>query len=202
MDYRSQHQQKSARSVVYASVAGFVLVFLLWNAYFRPVVVTPTGPVVTKAVAVLNGNTVKGTVTFSQSSPTGPVKITGKVTGLDQNAKRGFHVHAFGDVSGGCASTGSHFNPAGVTHGAPSDAKDSRHVGDLGNILSDNDGVATLDFGDALISLTGPNSIVGRAVVVHEGTDDLGRGDSDESLKTGNAGGRAACGVIGLTELA
>jgi len=35
---------------------------------------------------------------------------------------------------------------------------------------------------------------------VHEGEDDLGRGGHETSKVTGNAGGRAACGVIGLTK--
>ncbi|KAH9936417.1 superoxide dismutase [Fomitopsis serialis] len=101
-----------------------------------------------------------------------------------------------GDLSSGCASAGSHFNPLSQAHGAPIDV--SRHVGDLGNIQSDAQGGSKFTIEDSLVSLNGPLSVVGRAIVLHEGTDDLGRGKNEESLKTGNAGGRAACGVIGV----
>ena len=41
--------------------------------------------------------------------------------------------------------------------------------------------------------------VIGRSFVCHAGEDDLGRGGNPDSLKTGNAGGRVACGVIGLS---
>ena len=66
---------------------------------------------------------------------------------------------ASGDLSGGCLSAGAHFNPFSKNHGAPGD-KD-RHVGDLGNIESNEDGVAKFTFEDKLISLNGPQSIIG-----------------------------------------
>jgi Cu-Zn family superoxide dismutase len=82
------------------------------------------------------------------------------------------------------------------THGAPNDTV--RHVGDLGNIEAGNNGVATVNITDDVISLRGAHSIIGRALVVHNGTDDLGRESTEESKKTGSAGSRVACGIIGI----
>lgn len=82
---------------------------------------------------------------------------------------RGFHIHQFGDNTNGCTSAGPHFNPFGKQHGAPED--DERHVGDLGNISTDGNGVAKGTKQDLLIKLIGKDSILGRTIVVHAGTD-------------------------------
>ncbi|CAH6723800.1 superoxide dismutase [Cu-Zn] 1 [[Candida] jaroonii] len=156
-----------------------------------------------KAVAVIRGDSkVTGTVFFEQSSESDPTTISWDISGLDANALRGFHVHALGDITNGCTSAGPHFNVEktsegqATTHGAPEDS--NRHTGDVGNITSDASGVSKGTKQDTLLKLLGPNSIIGRSVVVHEGTDDLGKGGHELSATTGNAGGRAACGVIGV----
>ncbi|EPB73020.1 copper/zinc superoxide dismutase [Ancylostoma ceylanicum] len=77
----------------------------------------------------------------------------------------------------------------------------NRHTGDLGSIVVGADGVARFNITDYMVKIHGKNSVIGRAVVVHAGTDDLGRGTGHrraESLRTGNAGARIACGVIGI----
>ncbi|KAL9233266.1 hypothetical protein vseg_008287 [Gypsophila vaccaria] len=148
-----------------------------------------------KAVVVLSSSEgVCGTVNFTQEGD-GPTTVTGTVTGLKPGL-HGFHVHALGDTTNGCMSTGPHFNPTGKEHGAPED--DVRHAGDLGNITAGDDGTAIFSIIDSQIPLSGPNSIVGRAVVVHADPDDLGRGGHELSKSTGNAGARIACGIIGL----
>ena len=73
-----------------------------------------------------------------------------------------------------------------------------RHVGDLGNVLADGAGRVSTSFSDSVISLFGARSIIGRAIVLHGEEDDLGLTDHPDSHKTGNAGGRVACGIIGI----
>ncbi|KAI9802592.1 MAG: Superoxide dismutase [Cu-Zn] [Piccolia ochrophora] len=150
-----------------------------------------------KAVAVLRGDSkVSGTVTFEQDSESSPTTISYEINGNDPNAKRGMHVHQFGDNTNGCTSAGPHFNPHSKTHGAPEDQE--RHAGDLGNFETDGQGVGKGSVSDKFIKLIGPESVLGRTIVVHAGTDDLGKGGTEESKKTGNAGARPACGVIGI----
>ena len=98
---------------------------------------------------------------FQEAS--GKTRVTGEVTGL-KPGNHGFHIHQFGDYSAGCVSAGPHFNPAGKEHGGPSD--EIRHAGDLGNITADARGKAVIDIVDDQLPLSGPNSIIGRSVVV------------------------------------
>ena len=152
---------------------------------------TVAGAAVTRAVATLSptkGNSVSGIVTFTKVQ-TG-VKIVADISGLTPGT-HGFHVHEFGDCSAPDASSaGGHFNPLRTQHGAPD--TQFRHAGDFGNLDADASGKAHYERVDTMILLEGPNTIVGRAVIVHEKADDL------RSQPTGNAGGRVACGVIGV----
>ncbi|XP_003397315.1 superoxide dismutase [Cu-Zn] [Bombus terrestris] len=147
-----------------------------------------------KAVCVLQGE-VKGTLYFEQSDSSSPVKVTGQVTGLKQGL-HGFHIHEFGDNTNGCTSAGPHFNPLKKDHGGP-DAE-VRHVGDLGNVEANANGIANVNITDKVIQLQGPHNIIGRTLVVHADPDDLGKGGVELSKTTGNAGARLACGVVGI----
>lgn len=73
---------------------------------------------------------------------------------------------------------------------------EERHAGDLGNILAGSDGVAEISIVDRQIPLSGQHSILGRAVVVHADSDDLGTGGHKLSKTTGNAGARVGCGNL------
>jgi len=165
----------------------------VYEVYVGPSTVPPMRR---EAVVVLQGDKgVQGVLSLTHDRPDTPVQIIGTITGLTPGL-HGFHIHQKGDLRQGCTSAAGHFNPYMQPHGAPGDK--NRHIGDLGNILADAEGTANVNLLDPLISLSGVNSIIGRSIVVHEKEDDLGRGGHEDSLKTGNAGGRLACGVVGL----
>lgn len=154
---------------------------------------TAGGPAVERALAVLvpvGESGVSGEVQFEQVAD--GVRITGRIEGLTPGA-HGFHVHRFGDLSDGTGGTsaGGHFAPEGSPHGNPSE--EQRHVGDLGNVVAGEDGIATIDFVDDVVALSGRHSIVGRALVVHAEADRF-------TQPSGNAGARVAFGVIGIAE--
>ena len=130
---------------------------------------------------------VTGTIIFENLG--NHVHVTGKISGLTPG-EHGFHIHQFGDLrdSAKGESAGAHFNPHSMPHGAQ-DAR-SRHVGDLGNVNANSEGVATIDVTDPLIKFVGGDSIIGRSVVVHAKPDTYVQ-------PTGNAGGRVAVGIIG-----
>jgi superoxide dismutase, Cu-Zn family len=136
-----------------------------------------------------SGQTAKGEIQFLQSK--GRLSISGRIEGLKANSIHGIHIHENGDCSAADASSaGDHFNPVNEKHGALGRTP-SAHMGDLGNISADANGVAVIDRKfDGLRLNTGKGSIVGRSVVVHEKIDDL------KSQPAGDSGSRIACGII------
>jgi Cu-Zn family superoxide dismutase len=154
---------------------------------------TAAAPAVNHAIAVLQPGAdgkVKGTIHFHKAA--GGMHVQGTVSGLAPGG-HGFHVHEFGDCSAAdFTSAGGHFNPKQQPHGAPDAAQ--RHEGDMGNIIAGADGTAKVDYTDSHLSFEGEGSILGRGVIVHEKADDL------KTQPTGNAGGRLACGAIGVAK--
>ena len=174
----------------------FFLSFLLLTIFIYPQTMKSgeyAGNEIQKAVCVLHpteGNDVGGIITFIQTKD--GVKIVADVEGLTPG-KHGFHIHEYGDCSSKDGkSAGGHFNPTNKKHGSP-DAEE-RHVGDLGNLIANDQGRAHYERIDKVISLNEPYSIIGRGIIVHVGEDDF------VTQPTGDAGARVACGVIGIAK--
>lgn len=135
------------------------------------------------------GSDVSGAVTFYEAD--GEVKVVARVENVAPG-DHGFHIHETGDCSApDFTSAGGHFAPEGNPHGAPTD--EAHHAGDLGNITVGEDGTGTLEITSDMLTVSpGPNTVVGKAVVLHEGADDF------VSQPSGAAGARIACGVVAL----
>lgn len=131
-----------------------------------------------------------GSIVFEESE--GTVKMTTVIQGLSEGT-HAIHIHAKADCSSPDGkSTGGHWNPTAQPHGAWGDAT-GYHKGDIGNFEADANGNGTITFktnewcigcGDD------KKDIVGKAIIVHQGTDDL------TSQPSGAAGKRISCGGI------
>ncbi len=143
-----------------------------------------------------------GSVTFMEDSPSGLVAMFDiKANDVLPPGLRAIHIHQNPNcdpaptseggepVPGGGA--GGHFNPLNVGHGEDH----GPHVGDSDayNYTFNADGSfsGTVSFPQA--SFSGETSVLkdgGTSLVIHSGTDDM------RSDPAGNAGPRAACGII------
>jgi Cu-Zn family superoxide dismutase len=188
---------KSNNIFIYIPAIFTICLICLIIFYYYFIIMT-SNPI--KAIAVFPstaGDNIKGTVKFAEFGS--KIKIDVFLTGLKPNSLHGFHVHEAGDLTDKCTSMCAHFNPYGLTHGCP--GMKQRHVGDLGNLQTNNKGEAKYSFFDDYIKLRGTKAnILGRGLIIHEDPDDCGQGGNPESLKTGNAGKRIACAVIGYSK--
>lgn len=141
---------------------------------------------------------VYGQVLFKQVYPEGKLQVLLRLSGFStegdpttesEPAPKAVHIHQYGDLSQGCTSTGGHYNPHSASH--------PNHPGDFGN-FEPQEGKIIAAF-ESTATLFGGTSAVGRAVVVHVGKDDLGRGGDAGSLLHGNAGPRLGCCIIGIS---
>jgi len=118
----------------------------------------------------------------------------------------GFHVHAVGvcdpNAPGGpFTSAGGHYDSGGRPHGD--------HAGDMPSLLVMNDGRGYLRFLTDRFTTAELMDADGSAVIVHSGRDNFANiptryhshtentfGPDSATLATGDAGSRAACGVV------
>jgi len=140
--------------------------------------------------------TIRGEVNFEQNSPSENLTITvTNVTGL-KVGNHGFHIHG----NGNCKDPGSHFNPAKKDHGFIFESDRDYHIGDFGNIEIEENSILDKSYSVnsklAGIFAENGNNVIGKVFVLHEGEDDLGLGDEDDSKTTGHAGRKMACCVI------
>jgi Cu-Zn family superoxide dismutase len=142
-----------------------------------------------KASAVIEGRSgskLTGSAEFMMHGGTMMVTVTVKGAAPGVHA---VHIHDKGDCSSPDAnSAGGHFNPGGHQHGAP-DGKE-HHAGDLGNMTVEADGTGSIMVHTGDLALEGPNSVIGRSIIIHDKPDDF------VTQPTGNAGGRIGCGAI------
>lgn len=138
-----------------------------------------------------SGSDASGTVTF-KTDENGEVTMTATLMGLEPGT-HAIHLHENADCSAEDGkSAGGHWNPTNEKHGEWGDSE-GYHKGDIGNFEADADGNGSITFttDEWCIGCEDPNmNIVGKGIIVHQGTDDF------TSQPSGDAGARVSCGGI------
>ncbi len=117
------------------------------------------------------------------------IKVTTDLKGLTPNSKLGFHIHEKGICEGPDYKTaGNHLNPDMHDHGRPESSM--RHLGDMGNIVTNAEGVSRQVILLPKSDSDNVKEIFGKAILIHAKADDL------KSQPAGNSGDRIACGLI------
>ncbi|WP_240618515.1 superoxide dismutase family protein [Pedobacter yonginense] len=104
------------------------------------------------------------------------------------------HLHEHGDCGDMGMNTHGHWNPTKENHGKWGSS--AYHSGDIGNIQLDGKGKGSVTVATDRWNITSgdSNSIVGRGIIVHGGTDDY------TTQPTGNSGPRVGCGIIEIVK--
>ena len=161
-----------------------------------PVAAPDTSPVqkVNHAQALLLASfpdtAVTGTINFD-TLKNGKVKMQLDLTVPSKAGKSvAVHIHEHGDCGNKAEMAHGHWNPTKAQHGKW-DSGDF-HLGDIGNVKLDAKGKGHLVMETYRWSLGGSwsKNILGKAIIVHGGTDDY------KTQPSGNAGTRIGCGVI------
>lgn len=137
-----------------------------------------------------SGSSVTGSAIFKQEK--GVVSMIALFAGLSEGT-HAIHLHEKADCSSDDGtSTGGHWNPTAKPHGKWGDEK-GYHKGDIGNFTVNDKGQGTMTFttNEWCIGCGDPaRDILGKAVIVHQGTDDF------TSQPSGAAGSRVSCGGV------
>ncbi len=133
---------------------------------------------------------VSGNVVFTEEN--GKVTMVAVLEGLTPGV-HAIHLHEKADCSASDGtSTGGHWNPTGQPHGKWGETE-GYHKGDIGNFKANENGNGSIAFStDQWCIGCGDSAkdILGKAIIVHQGTDDF------VTQPTGAAGGRVSCGGI------
>ena len=137
-----------------------------------------------------SGSSTSGKITFIEKG--GQVTLEAHINGLT-TGNHAIHIHETADCSSDDGkSAGGHWNPTFENHGAWGNEA-GYHRGDIGNFNANENGHGMITFSTDLWCLgcdDANKNIIGKAIIIHQGTDDL------TSQPSGAAGARVSCAGI------